>query len=150
VAYGDGLLSDDTFRHRLDLLFNAHLIDPVPVIGDLSFRGMRPRAVARLRQRLARICRTAPPSEPTLRLLGLDWAGPQQELVVGRDCGCDVVLSDESVSRHHARLRFRDGGWMLQDLESTNGTLVNGVRVGRCSLRPGDRLTLGTYSLQID
>jgi pSer/pThr/pTyr-binding forkhead associated (FHA) protein len=85
-----------------------------------------------------------------MRLLGLDWAGAQQELVVGRDCGCDVVLSDESVSRHHARLRFRDGSWVLQDLDSTNGTLVNGVRVGRCSLRPGDRLTLGTLSLQID
>ena len=45
---------------------------------------------------------------------------------------------------------FRDGSWILQDLESTNGTLLNGVRVGRCRLRPGDRIRLGTEELRID
>jgi pSer/pThr/pTyr-binding forkhead associated (FHA) protein len=61
-----------------------------------------------------------------------------------------VVLADESVSREHARLFFRDGAWIVQDLDSTNGTLVNRERVGRCQLQPGDRLQLGDQSLDID
>jgi pilus assembly protein CpaF len=69
---------------------------------------------------------------------------------VGRHHGCDVVIDHPMVSRRHARLRFRDGRWILQDLESTNGTLVNGAAVGRCQLRPGDELALGDYRLVVD
>ncbi len=83
-------------------------------------------------------------------LLVLDWSGAEDELLIGRDEGCDVVLSDLCVSRRHARLRFRDGRWILQDLDSTNGTLVNGVRVGRCQLRAGDVLAVGDEQLAID
>ena len=83
-------------------------------------------------------------------LLALDWSGGQGELILGRHDSCDVLLSDPSVSRRHARLSFRDGSWVLQDLDSTNGTLVNGVQVGRCALRPGDRLALGDEQLRID
>ena len=63
---------------------------------------------------------------------------------------CDVVLDDLSVSRRHARLVFRDGHWVIQDLESTNGTRVNGVRVGRCELHPGDHVDVGDERLRID
>ena len=45
---------------------------------------------------------------------------------------------------------FRDGRWILQDLASTNGTTVNGLRVGRCELRPGDRVQLGNHQLLVD
>jgi pSer/pThr/pTyr-binding forkhead associated (FHA) protein len=69
---------------------------------------------------------------------------------VGRDDACDVVLTDPTVSRRHARIFFRDGSWVVQDLESTNGTMLNGVRVGRSELRPGDELVLGNQRLQID
>jgi pSer/pThr/pTyr-binding forkhead associated (FHA) protein len=70
--------------------------------------------------------------------------------VLGRDPRCDVVLGDLGVSRRHVRLRFRDGSWVLQDLDSTNGTTVNGTVVGRCELRPGDCLVLGSTQLWID
>jgi pSer/pThr/pTyr-binding forkhead associated (FHA) protein len=60
------------------------------------------------------------------------------------------VLPSGEVSRRHARLRFRDGTWLLQDLESTNGTTVNDVRVGCCQLHPGDRVVLGDARLTID
>jgi FHA domain-containing protein len=55
-----------------------------------------------------------------------------------------------TVSRCHARLRYRDGRWILQDLSSTNGTHVNGVPVGRCELRPGDHVALGEECFTID
>ncbi|MGO9750395.1 MAG: FHA domain-containing protein [Solirubrobacteraceae bacterium] len=71
-------------------------------------------------------------------------------MLLGRHRGCDVVLSDLSVSRRHARLIFRDEKWVLQDLASTNGTVVNGRRVGRCELRPGDRVLIGEERLRID
>lgn len=71
-------------------------------------------------------------------------------LIVGRLPSCDVVLTATSVSRRHARLLFRDGSWVIQDLDSLNGTEVNGVAVGRCELRPGDHLCLGDEYLVID
>jgi len=83
-------------------------------------------------------------------LLALDWFGGPQALVLGRSSRCDVVLADLSVSRRHARLWFRDGKWLLQDLASTNGTFVNGRLVGRCELRPGDLVVVGQVRLRID
>ena len=61
-----------------------------------------------------------------------------------------MVFVNTTVSRRHAQLRFRDGKWVLRDLGSTNGTTVNGVRVGRCELLPGDRLGLGELLLTVD
>ncbi|MGP0050138.1 MAG: FHA domain-containing protein [Solirubrobacteraceae bacterium] len=71
-------------------------------------------------------------------------------MLVGRDDGCDVVLPNVAVSRRHARLLFRDGRWIIQDLDSTNGTAVNGRWVGRCELRPGDDILLGDEHLTVD
>jgi hypothetical protein len=154
AAYGDGLLSQETFASRLDQVLRARLIDPAGLIGDLSFRGpggwrMRvAAAVTAVTRTVAAGSGSQPPDSGML--LALDWSGAQAELIVGRHHDCDVVLSNPSVSRRHARLVFRDGNWIIQDLESTNGTEVNGVRVGRCSLRPGDRLILGGEYLRID
>jgi pSer/pThr/pTyr-binding forkhead associated (FHA) protein len=71
-------------------------------------------------------------------------------LFVGRDSRCDLVLEDPMVSRRHARITFRDGVWMIHDLSSTNGTTLNGERVGRATLRPGDILRLGHRLIQVD
>jgi Protein of unknown function (DUF3662)/FHA domain len=68
-------------------------------------------------------------------------------VVIGRLSSNDVVLSDPNVSRRHAELR-RDGDrWIIQDLGSTNGTLVNGVRTAEGELTDGDRLSFGTSDL---
>ncbi len=45
---------------------------------------------------------------------------------------------------------FRDGHWVLCDLGSTNGTMVNGVRIGRCRLHAGDRVIFGDTSVKVD
>lgn len=50
---------------------------------------------------------------------------------VGRIAGCTVMLDDPAVSREHARVERRDGGWWLTDLGSSNGTYVNGGRLVR-------------------
>ncbi len=155
AAYGDGLLSEETLHHRLDQLLGARLIDPLRLIGDLHPRsagrgwGTRVVGAARTALRTVTIARSEATAKPPV-LLGLDWTGGQSELLVGRHQNCDVVLLGPTVSRRHAKLVFRDGHWVLQDLDSTNGTTVNGVRVGRCEVRPGDLVELGGARLQID
>ena len=66
---------------------------------------------------------------------------------IGRSMDCDIVLSDPQVSRLHARLDKNEDGWVLVDLESQNGTLVNGVKVREKILAPGDVIQLGAASL---
>jgi FHA domain len=144
AAYGDGLLSQQTLAHRLDVLFGSELVDPSGLVGDLTHRAWE-RAMTLLRRTFA-----DPPRAPAPPLLALDWSGACEELLLGRHAGCDVVLPDPSVSRRHAWLTFRDGHWVLRDLDSTNGTCVNGERVERCVLAPGDRLRLGSAELVVD
>jgi FHA domain len=154
AAYAEGLLSDETFARRIDQLLSERLIDPVCLIGDLQVRrseSPRLHPVGAVLDAVRRVLAIAADGrQPDPILLALDWSGGQTELLIGRHSTCDVVLSDLSVSRRHARLVFRDGKWVLQDLQSTNGTVVNGTSVGRFELRPGDRLVLGNVHLRID
>ena len=157
AAYGDGLLSDTTFAYRLDVLLRNELIEPARLVGDLTLRSPQ-RSLSDRAQRTLRSLRSAwvparagaAPATPPPALLALDWTGAQADLLVGRHHACDIVLSDVSVSRRHARLTFRDGNWVLRDLDSTNGTLLNGEPVIRCRLLPGDLLTLGDESVLVD
>lgn len=150
-AYSGGLLSEETFLLRLDQVLHEHLIDPLALVGDLSDRGsgggLRSRLAAAMHTLIGKI-----DGAPARRweLLALDWSGTQTELLVGRHLSCDVVLTDLTVSRRHARLVFRDDTWTLRDLDSRNGTVVNGLKVGYCELRPGDRIALGDHQLLVD
>ncbi len=49
----------------------------------------------------------------------------QPEIMIGRDPNCDLSLMDDALSAHHARLSHHHGQWWLEDLNSTNGTLLN-------------------------
>ncbi len=71
-------------------------------------------------------------------------------LVIGRSKDCDVPLADGNVSRRHAELGRSDGGFVLRDLDSTNGTLVNGRRVRHATVGVGDEITIGTSTLRIE
>jgi hypothetical protein len=67
---------------------------------------------------------------------------------VGRARANDVVLEDDSVSSQHARIRPEDGGFVLHDLGSTNGTRVNDRKVSRHLLQDGDVIRMGDTSLR--
>ncbi|MGI8826863.1 MAG: FHA domain-containing protein [Chloroflexota bacterium] len=71
--------------------------------------------------------------------------------VIGRLDTCDLPVDDKSVSREHARLsRLRDG-YVVEDLGSTNGTLVNGRRISEAVLlRAGDVLTIGSVDFRFE
>ncbi len=70
---------------------------------------------------------------------------------LGRSRQCDVMVDDPNVSREHAEVRPRGGSWVLTDLNSTNGTRLNGGRVERSEvLKPGDEIELGTTVLTFE
>jgi hypothetical protein len=63
--------------------------------------------------------------------------------VIGRGTDADVRLTDQAVSRRHAEIRLVNGATLLNDLQSTNGTTVNGVAVTTTALKDGDEVKLG-------
>ena len=68
---------------------------------------------------------------------------------VGRDPKNDIVLDDRRVSRRHAEVRLRLGRYTLYDLQSTNGTFVNGRRIAEMVLSDEDRITIGGAELVV-
>ncbi len=74
----------------------------------------------------------------------------EEPVVIGRMPECDVVLPDPNVSRRHAELR-RDGlDVVVVDLDSTNGTRVNGVGVERRRLADGDEISIGSTAMRFE
>jgi putative nucleotidyltransferase with HDIG domain len=73
-------------------------------------------------------------------------------LRAGRLASLEIVLDDSSVSRRHAEVRLDGDGWYVRDLESTNGTYVNGVRIGtgELLLRPRDIVQFGKVALIVE
>lgn len=69
---------------------------------------------------------------------------------IGRARNSRIVLDDSSVSAHHALLRPVEGAWIIEDLESRNGTLVNGRRIQEpATLACGDSLQFGRVRLRL-
>ena len=71
-------------------------------------------------------------------------------VTIGRAVDNDLVLDDQRVSRHHARLQARRGVLVLTDLQSANGSRVNGVAITEVALGAGDRIELGTTVFLIE
>ena len=95
---------------------------------------------------------TPPPRREQAVLLwdGRDVSLDQGVTVIGRSSGCDIVVDDPNVSRRHAEIRRLGEGYSLVDLGSTNGTEVNGQRVGETSLMNGDVIGVGTTRLTFE
>ena len=67
----------------------------------------------------------------------------EDEITIGRGTDNTVTLLAEGISRHHARLFPGDGVWGVSDMGSTNGIKVNGKKLEKAWLKPGDQLTIG-------
>ncbi len=70
--------------------------------------------------------------------------------IVGRDPDCDICLRDPCLSRLHCEIDEISGRLVVRDLESRNGTFVNGCKVGFAHLSPGDKLRLGRTRLVVE
>ncbi len=69
------------------------------------------------------------------------------EVHIGRELDNTLRLADPSISRHHAVIRQTGNGYEVQDLQSSNGVLLNGSRIQTAPLRDGDRVTLGQIQI---
>jgi FHA domain-containing protein/uncharacterized protein DUF1707 len=143
-ARAEDRLSLHTFVERLDLLYAARTHDELhALVADLP----QPRTLDRF---LARVADVAAESvtrctdawgRATAPRLTLPTRGT---VVLGRARDCQCVISDATVSRHHAMLVQTQAGWELRDLASCNGTYVNGARVTDAApVRPGDDVWIG-------
>jgi pSer/pThr/pTyr-binding forkhead associated (FHA) protein len=76
---------------------------------------------------------------------GMTYTLSDEEVVIGRNPTTDITLLDEGISREHALVLFdEDGpGYVIEDLQSTNGTKVNGKRVRSATLAEGDQIQIG-------
>ena len=70
---------------------------------------------------------------------------------IGRSRQCDIVIDDPNVSRQHAEVRPRGGAWVLADLGSTNGSILNGRRIDHPEvIQPGDEIEIGTSTITFE
>lgn len=68
---------------------------------------------------------------------------------IGRAAGLDMVLHDDLVSNEHARIEIANNVVWLEDLRSANGTFVNGKRIERVAIVPGDRIVIGGNTIEV-
>jgi pSer/pThr/pTyr-binding forkhead associated (FHA) protein len=77
------------------------------------------------------------------QLAGQRWTLNENEFIVGRGSDCHLVLPERQVSRHHIKIMQKDGNYILHDLDSKNGTHLNGVQVkGTVPLKDGDEIQI--------
>ena len=96
---------------------------------------------------------TRAPQRPLAQLVdvvsGESHSITSAQVPIGRERSVsDIALRDPNVSRRHAQLTFTGSDWSIEDLNSTNGTLVNNRRITRCPLRNGDLLTFGLSTFE--
>jgi len=114
---------DDAFSRTVDVLR--------PEIADRS-----PAEVTTVMIPLAHLVRQTEGEPATYGLGALT--------TIGRTTQNHIALDRPEVSRHHANIEMTEGGWLIKDLGSGNGTFVNDVRINEQPLRDGDRIVIGT------
>jgi hypothetical protein len=96
-----------------------------------------------------------PANKGSASSISLDWNNHLMPLtegvhIAGRDADCALVIDATTVSRRHARITVQAGSAIIEDLDSTNGTRVNGVRISSPTrLAPGHEIALGKAVLRV-
>ena len=81
---------------------------------------------------------------------GMEIELPSEQLTIGRSGESGLVIRDDYTSTHHARLMLWNDEWVIQDLDSTNGTFLDGTRVTLPTPVPvGSTVTIGTTSFEL-
>jgi hypothetical protein len=149
------LVADQALRVG-SVIADARFVDLAPEVRshvDAAVEGTRRLLLADVAAARA----SAPPAQQSLVLRDADGQSyplePRNGLVrLGRATDNDIVLESPRVSRYHAQLRCVDNSWLVYDLESTNGTYVDGQRLAStrpAALRRGSRLRLGDQDLEV-
>jgi hypothetical protein len=141
-AYGAGHLSTATLESRTEWILGGRVDD---ALWDLHCLGQGPR------HRFARRYSRTAPAVRSLVAAGHEWSlADKGRWVIGRGSHADFVLADDdAVSRTHAEIAVRAGLCLIRDLDSCNGTLLNGRPVRRARLRRGDVLLLGETEIRV-
>ena len=103
-------------------------------------------------QKLAKEAKPPPPRSVMVKLAGrvfLQRSFVPPAMTIGRDRRCDIVLDNLSVSRKHASLSWTQGRFVIEDLDSANGTLVNGTEVQSKNISLKDRIGLGKFEVHL-
>ncbi len=147
-SWCEGYLSLDTFSERIELAYRARSwTDLRRLVSDLP-----PAPIRALLRLWPRVAAEFAAQERDHGVEAAQLRLPERAdvpLVLGRAADCDLRLRDDTVSRHHAEVRCEDGIWVISDLDSTNGVYVNGRRVWRAEIRPGDEIALASVALTV-
>ena len=98
--------------------------------------------------------RVRPPSGASALVLsgfyeGLEVGLDRDRIVIGRGRKADLALAEATISRAHAAIGFDGSGFFVEDLGSTNGTLVNGSRVTKQNLKSDDEIQMGKLRIGV-
>jgi hypothetical protein len=120
---------------------------PAPAVVEPVDEPTAPHNLLQLQQRAAKHRRRAWAAELLVKrrhAAEVRVAVDKAETIIGRDGNCDIVLTEESASGRHARIRRNPAGYFeIQDLGSANGVWVDGVQVSTMTLLDGDAFTVG-------
>jgi hypothetical protein len=149
-GWEDEQLSLDTFGQRVEAAYTARSYAQLEgLVADLPGRTRAERAICSIVGYVSRFTAHIESAwhEPRTARLALPAEGT---VVLGRARDCDCVVSDDTVSRRHACLRCGDGAWYIRDLQSANGTRINGWRVvDEVQVKPGDRVSFGAVAYRL-
>ncbi|MCP4277584.1 MAG: FHA domain-containing protein, partial [Gammaproteobacteria bacterium] len=73
-----------------------------------------------------------------------------EDTIIGRNLECDITIEDDAVSRQHLRIICILGDCFLEDMNSSNGTLVNNRLTNKCPLEHGDTISIGKHQINYD
>ena len=144
-------LRSDLFGQRA-----RRMVAPVPLALDSAPAAAASTPASPATEPVARADPHATATTPTRLVItsgpreGMEIDLPAEQLTIGRSSESGLVIRDDYTSTHHARLMLWDENWVIQDLDSTNGTFLGGARVTLpTAVPPGTPVTIGTTTFEL-